>query len=602
MNAVTATIGPASKKRRGQFFSGARVGRLLAALCNAQTAESIVDPMIGSGDLIRSCLDVGARPSNILGIEIDPIAAQSAREIDDARVVLGSAFDLAVHSAHIGYGFDLVIANPPYVRYQDFSSGSEGQPSSDQVREGLLQCLRQLGDLDDDERELLVAAATSYSGHADLAVPSVILCMALVTRGGIMGLVLPQAWLSRNYSTEVRACLENLFHVQLIVEDASATWFDEALVRTNLVVARRRRGCQGSVVPCKRLRIHSTAANEVSLVGAVYSDAIAPEKAFASQLRKGEFSGDEKVEIRDCLYAVPSSVDQNMDAFQDFPGPLPALQTIEDLGVTISQGLRTGANDFFYATPVTTTQFRSSASMGSTLIDCPPEVMRCAIRDQGGRPQAVLDLRNFVLPEDADIGKSDQRTIMGRRLADHVRKAGSTLSGKPGRERPIKDLSAVKTNVRRPRANQPARFWYMLPDFQPRHTPDCYLPRLNSKRPVAQVSDGQILVDANFVTLACDGDLDRYGLAALINSSWAWLWLEHEAAIMGGGALKIEATMVRRLPIPKLNSRQISEINRHGVCAAETVDPLVHIGVITAEQNDLLINAAAKRLSARTKK
>lgn len=603
MNAATAIIKPASKKRLGQFFSGALVGRLLASLSDAQSADTIVDPMIGSGDLIRSCLDVGARPSTILGIEIDPIAARSAREIDNAEVVLGSAFDPAAYGAHLGAGFDLVIANPPYVRYQDFSSASGGQPSSDQVREGLIQCLRQIGDLDDDEREPLIAAATSYSGHADLAVPSVILCMALVARGGKMGLVLPQAWLSRNYSTEVRDCLENLFHVELIVEDASATWFEDALVRTTLLVAHRRRGHQASVAPCKRLRIHSSAANEASLVGEVSSDANTPERSFAMQLRLGEAFDDEKVEVRDCLYVAKSSETRSMDAFQGLPGTPPTLQTIEDLGVTVSQGLRTGANDFFYVTPVTSSQFRSSASLGSALIACPPEAMRSAIRDQGGRPQAVLDLRHFVLPEDADIGDTDQRTIMDIRLADHVRRAGSTLSGKPGREKPIKDLSAVKTNVRPQKVNQPARFWYMLPDFQPRHTPDCYLPRLNAKRPLAQVSDGETLVDANFVTLACNGKLDRYGLAALINSSWTWLWLENEAAVMGGGALKIEATMVGRLPIPKLNSPQISLLNNLGVLAAvQDVDPLVRIGVITAEQNDMLINAAAKRLSARTKK
>lgn len=59
------------RKRLGQFFTGTGLGRLLAALAQAEKAQSIVDPMAGTGDLIAACLELGASPEAIGAIEID---------------------------------------------------------------------------------------------------------------------------------------------------------------------------------------------------------------------------------------------------------------------------------------------------------------------------------------------------------------------------------------------------------------------------------------------------------------------------------------------------------------------------------------------------
>lgn len=596
-------LNPNSRKRLGQFFSGALVGRLLAALCEANKKTSIADPMVGTGDLLQSCLDVGAIPERIFGVEIDSVAAQVAQQIEGAEILTGSAFDPRVYFGCNGESFDLVIANPPYVRYQDLSVSREGQPSSEEVRSGLLQCLRTLGDLDDDERNHLVVAAQSYSGHADLAVPSVILCMALVARGGTMGLVLPQAWLSRNYSTGVRACLDKLFHVEVIAEDASATWFKDALVRTALIVARRRRGLCGRVAKPKHLRIHSSAADTASLVGALSTHSGHPELSFSRKVRSGAEFDPEKIELASRATVSTTSHSLRIEPFHGLPFEVPKFQSLEAYDVVVGQGLRTGANNFFYVSPVSASSFKSSASLGNAYIDCPPQAMKKAIRDQSGTAQAILDLRRFVLPEDAERAPhGDDRIVMDRSLAHYVRTAGSALGGKPGRQKPIKELSAVRTNARPARNGLPARHWYMLPDFQRRHMPDCYLPRLNSRRPNANSCDGETLVDANFITFACGGSLNGQGLKALLNSAWTWFWLENEGAVMGGGALKLEGTMLRRLPFPQLSSAQIRELNDIGARKSKNdLDPLVEIDVLSVDQNEMMVIAAERRLRARIK-
>src|SRR5258708_7226855 len=59
----------ARKKRLGQFFSGAPVSKLLASLADSDSADSIIDPMCGSGDMLEACRD--SKPSTSVGIEID---------------------------------------------------------------------------------------------------------------------------------------------------------------------------------------------------------------------------------------------------------------------------------------------------------------------------------------------------------------------------------------------------------------------------------------------------------------------------------------------------------------------------------------------------
>ena len=60
------------------------------------------------------------------------------------------------------------------------------------------------------------------------------------------------------------------------------------------------------------------------------------------------------------------------------------------------------------------------------------------------------------------------------------------------------------------------------------------------------------LVDANFITFVCEDGFSPHSLAAMLNSDWAWAYLELTGAVMGAGALKIESTMLRRLPFPVL--------------------------------------------------
>ena len=81
------------RKRLGQYFTGVGLGRILAALAQAEKANSIIDPMAGVGDLLASCLEIGANPALIAGIEIDrDFRDACSNRLPQADCILGSAF------------------------------------------------------------------------------------------------------------------------------------------------------------------------------------------------------------------------------------------------------------------------------------------------------------------------------------------------------------------------------------------------------------------------------------------------------------------------------------------------------------------------------
>ena len=141
-------------------------------------------------------------------------------------------------------------------------------------------------------------------------------------------------------------------------------------------------------------------------------------------------------------------------------------------------------------------------------------------------------------------------------LSEFVRLASQTSHEGNKNVKLIPDLSAVRTNIRTPQnGNTTPRFWYMLPDFAPRHLPAVFIPRVNHGRPWAEANlDPPILIDANFSTFwSTEETWTRFALKALLNSTWCFALAEALGTPLGGGALKLEASHFRQMPVPKLS-------------------------------------------------
>ena len=596
---------------------------LLAHLALERGTRSVLDPMAGHGDLLDAALSA-AEVQNIAlqrldGIEIDPATAEAcARRLGRltaggnspvTSVAPANAFQPTTIAALPQREYDLVITNPPYVRYQRLgTAGGTG----DEVRSGLLT---ELADHCSGADALVWnALAEGYSGLSDLSVPSWILAACLVAPGGRLAIVAPATWRTRNYADVLRYLMLRCFSLECVVEDQRPGWFSKILVRTNLLVARRLSRCRHEPLAPSQLpsppwvQIAPEAAGRGSLVGGVFPGP-GPESKFADWLHagcRGEMSGvrvqrfdlwrewkrlGERARSRRWFRKLDSQTRHlpllapaSPPAASTLPSALaevlPArlrehsFTCLEETGVSVGQGLRTGCNAFFHVTACRAPEsgfvtVETSALFGTARLLAPASVLRPTLRKQFELPLMeaglvpsgrLLDLRRWILPEDLQLlaeaqphGKSaaSRFQIMPHDLAAHVRRAALT----PTRHgKLIPELSAVRTNVRNPTQGSP-RFWYMLPDLAPRHLPSAFVPRLNHDLPrVVPNFDPPLCIDANFSTLwPRDEPWTRHAIRALLSTVWCKAAMETLGTPMGGGALKLEATHLRQLPIPFLS-------------------------------------------------
>ena len=580
------------------------------------------------------------------------------------QILTGNAFDPCVASRLLAGGYDLVISNPPYVRYQT-RRGRGGR--EDNVRVGLETIAN--GYVPGLEKDIWRQLIEGYSGLADLSIPSWLLAGLLVRSGGRLALVVPATWRSRDYADLIRYMLLRCFALEYIVEDTQPGWFSEALIRTHLVVATRLPMEEASkplrerasFPPAKWIQISPEAANRESLVGRAFRGE-SPEADMAEWLRSeprhlypgiqldhfGQRREWDSLEGRigtKGWYLQLEGPGPELPLFAQIESPrrqpLPHtvrdivpegnwnLCLLEDVGIHVGQGLRTGCNRFFYVTVCSMVgnglvRVRASQALGGREYSVPEDALRPVLRRQSEMPilragevplGRVLDLRGWVLPEDAGTvsenlpayhaeGEVVPRS-MPPELADLVRLAAlSPLKGATGPTR-IPELSAVRTNVRSPRRGGLPRFWYMLPDFSRRHLPAVFLPRINHNQPWAETNlVPPVLIDANFSTFwPTQGVWTSFGLKAVLNSVWCRILMEALGTPLGGGALKVEASHLRRLPVPRLPNESIEALNtagreltRQSFQIQETIDEIVMRGVVGPEVEESNLKAVVHDL------
>jgi len=636
-----AALPSGQRKMLGQFFTGLPLGKLLAHLALSPDTRTILDPMVGHGDLLDATWEAAIERSINLdrldGIEIDaPTAAHcqhrlaqiiGEHEIPRYHILTSSAFDQAVQRILLKDGYDLVITNPPYVRYQNRNAGAS---QGEQIRIELKAIAdSHLSGADNSVWQTLISG---YSGLADLSIPSWLLSGLFVRPGGRLALVVPATWRSRDYADVIRYLMLRCFTLDYVVEDTQPGWFSEALVRTHLIVARRL-ATKEIAIPLRDradfpivewLQISPDAANDESLVGAAFGEK-KPEAALAAWLNgdsKNRHRGIERYSFSmKQEWTILESRISSKRWFQRLEGPgtglplfslgrpsstlalpnalqgiipdeaLSSLGTLKDAGIQVGQGLRTGCNQFFYVTVCGADnqgmiKVKSSSLFDNRVFSVPADALRPVLHRQSeipiiqtGQvpPSRVLDLRHCILPDDVEvvdkatsaynrIGEPMPR-IMPDELSSFVHLASQTFHEGNTNAKRIPDLSAVRTNIRTPQnGNTIPRFWYMLPDFAPRHLPAVFIPRVNHGRPWAEANfDPPILIDANFSTFwSTEETWTCFALKALLNSTWCFALAEALGTPLGGGALKLEASHFRQMPIPKLSVLARAELDSVG--------------------------------------
>lgn len=599
----------AHKKRFGQYFSGNKVATLLSLLLpQGRTYSSVIDPMVGKGDLLSAISAKVNQNAKMFGVEIDKTVAVSCKKrLSKADITCENVFQSKEIITENGW--DLVITNPPYVRYQLQSDNTGVMPTGSIIRNELSTLLNQLLYLDGEEKKLLLQITKNYSGLSDMAVPSWILCASLVRENGILAMVVPETWLSREYAKPIQYLLLKMFDIVTIARDVNGCWFDNALIRTCLIIARKKKIIPlakatrkktlfidlGKKLMGKNSLVDNLIWNDLSgeqaliyllvnKVNTVNSDfalkdvstiSLFPQILASRRIPKWMLQED--FQVLNNVSRLPWELDNILNNVTN-----QVYMKLTDFGISCGQGLRSGANEFFYFKIAneyseTYSLFTSKWFRKKRTIEIPKKfIVRCVqnrrqvnglVADPEILETGVLYLQDHIRPDDLNICTYDalkRYKILPSALSNYISAAEEY---KNQRGISFREYSAVKTNEKK-RNSQYERFWYMLPQFAPRHIPNLCITRVSSTAAdciyIPQSENIPIAVDANFVTLWGTSEESIKICFALLNSTWSKCCLELLCTVMGGGALKIEANHVRQLLFPKLNYHQRQQLLKCG--------------------------------------
>lgn len=208
---------PSLRKGRGAFFTPEGITQHLAAWAVRDASDRVLEPSTGEAAFLVAAVDrlkeLGAIEPEVHGVEVHGESAGIARALINqlgARAVIRVS-DFFKTAAQAKY--DVVIGNPPFIRYQDWTGAQRDRARLAALHQGVA----------------LTGLASSWAAF-------VVHAAGQLRRGGRLAMVLPAELLSVNYAAPVRRfLLEQFRSVELIVFDEQV--FPDAEADTVLVKA-----------------------------------------------------------------------------------------------------------------------------------------------------------------------------------------------------------------------------------------------------------------------------------------------------------------------------------------------------------------------------
>ncbi|HWM95005.1 MAG TPA: N-6 DNA methylase [Thermoanaerobaculia bacterium] len=238
---MLATSSPLERRQRkslGAFYSPPSLVEPMVAWAVTRADQSVLDPSCGDGVFLESAArrlsDLGAGPertaSLLHAVDLNPDAARFTRDrlaselgrpFSNTRI--SSFFSLPPPGGLFGptEGVDVVIGNPPYIRYQDFAGGARLEALERAAHAGVQ----------------LTRLASSWAHF-------VVHAAAFVRPGGRLALILPAELIHTSYAAPLREHLRRSFGEVHIVSFRQAV-FPEVQEEVVLLLAAGKNGGPG---------------------------------------------------------------------------------------------------------------------------------------------------------------------------------------------------------------------------------------------------------------------------------------------------------------------------------------------------------------------
>lgn len=214
-------------KLRGGYYTSSEVAEWLCAWAIRSPKEHVLEPSCGDGAFLLAAAkrlsELGARSgiiaSHLTGVEF--IAAEADRARSRLNDTLGSHSQNVVANADF-FGwwqdnkqpkFDVVVGNPPFIRYQSF-------PEPHRAR----------------AMEMMVEQGLKPNRLTNIWVPFVVAAVACLRPGGRLALVLPAELLQVTYAGQLRSFLTDRFS-RIDIVACNELFFEKAEQEVVLLLA-----------------------------------------------------------------------------------------------------------------------------------------------------------------------------------------------------------------------------------------------------------------------------------------------------------------------------------------------------------------------------
>jgi hypothetical protein len=223
---IDSSRSAAERNRLGQFATplslACDIVRRSVAYLLADAPLSMIEPACGTGaffSALRSLVRLD-RIARCYGVELDSRFADAARELwqsEGVDVHQADFFDFAASKQHRGK-FNLLLANPPYVRHHHLLA--------DRKRASQRRIAGELGLL--------------TSGLTGLYVYFILLADAVLQEGAVAAWLIPSEFLVVNYGAPLREYLRaRVCTLEVFQFDTDEVQFDDALVSSCVVIYRK---------------------------------------------------------------------------------------------------------------------------------------------------------------------------------------------------------------------------------------------------------------------------------------------------------------------------------------------------------------------------
>lgn len=509
-------------KLRGGYYTPPDIARFLSRWVLHAKPTSLLEPSCGDGVFVRAL--EGLKIADLAVTAVERLAGEATKarkaatllNVRSAQVINADFLEWAQSQLNSSVTFDSITGNPPYIRYQYLDE--EDQKLSEQLFERF---------------------SLAFTKHTNAWVPFVIACIALLSPGGRLAMVIPSELLHVLHAGSLRKFILQQSKRVLMI-DPNELLFEEAL--------------QGTVLLMVEKKITTT---DISQGVAIHA---APDNSFLNKDPE-EFFKTAKYVSGDVLNGKWMKVLLEPDELAVFEkaNSLPTVRRFKDVA-KVDVGIVTGANKFFLVNDATVASFgleKFIKPMFGRSDHCPGVIYDEAVHE--ANRQRGLPTNFFCVEKHANAER------LPKRVQEYI-KTGEAE----------KLHMRYKCRIRTP--------WFSVPSVYT--TPIGLLKRSHNFPRLILNSLGAFTTDTAYRITPLPGGPSAEKLVYCFVNSLTALTAELEGRHYGGGVLELVPSEIEKLlvPLPALRPSlvRLDKAVQAGTC------PLT---LLKAQDNKILIAA-----------